>query len=107
MRIKNRTPLYLSDIKDEDIVEYIKPLVSRYGFSFVIRELIRDGIKFRNSVQKQGEGYLPPSPVSTLNSDNYKVLQSNTQNVSSSLENISLNKKPVSLEEIEDRLDNF
>ena len=94
----NRRTLYLSDRKDKDILEFIEPLMDeRYDFSFVIRELVRDGIKYR----------MTPTPaVSSAPAQvvpHESVIQSNPPELS----NIVLKKKELSDEDIEDRLDSF
>ncbi|AMQ66501.1 hypothetical protein BH753_gp019 [Bacillus phage Shbh1] len=104
-----RKPLYLSEVTDKDILDYIKPLLGHYNFSLVIRELVRDGMRYR----EQGKGVGEPS--STLSShpshkqpeQSVHVLQSDTNNLSSSLQNIELKAKEVSKEDIENRLDSF
>lgn len=84
----NKRSLYISPTKDADIIEYIKPLLVRYDFSSVIRELVRDGIRFRSAPQ------IPQS--------NY-VAQSHT----SPLVNIELKRKEISDDDLEDKLDSF
>lgn len=93
----NRRTLYLSDRKDKDILDYIQPLVGgRFDFSFVIRELVRDGIKYRSNPTAAA----PPAPQAVYQESS---IQSNTPDLS----NIALQKKELSDEDIEDRLDSF
>jgi hypothetical protein len=80
-----RRTLYLSEKKDGDIIEFIEPMIVRYDFSTVIRELVRDGIKYR-----QGEARM--------------VLQSNTP---APQLNIKLKKREVDNDAFKDRMDNF
>ncbi|QZA70232.1 hypothetical protein 278BB001_81 [Bacillus phage 278BB001] len=94
----NRRTLYLSDRKDKDILDFIEPLVSdRYDFSFVIRELVRDGIKYRTAPTPAAAS----APAQVVQHEN--VIQSNPPELS----NIVLKKKELSDEDIEDRLDSF
>lgn len=94
----NRRTLYLSDRKDKDILDFIEPLVSdRYDFSFVIRELVRDGIKYRTTSTSS----TAPAPAQVVHHEN--VIQSNPPELS----DIVLKKKELSDEDIEDRLDSF
>ena len=86
----NRRPLYLSPVKDQDILSYIEPLVDHYNFSLVVRELIRDGIKYRTDVP-----------------ESKNVIQSNTSTKSPSLQHVELKKKEINDDDIESRLDNF
>lgn len=93
----NRRTLYLSDRKDKDILEYIEPLMDeRYDFSFVIRELVRDGIKYRTCPTAA-----PAPPAQVVPQEN--GIQSNPPELS----NIVLKKKELSDEDIEERLDSF
>lgn len=85
----NRRTLYLRPGKDADILEYIEPLLEKEEFAPVIRELVRDGIKFRTS---------PPPAI-----QNSASTQSNTQ----PLRHIELKAKELTNSELEDRLDNF
>ncbi|APZ82633.1 hypothetical protein Goe24_01740 [Bacillus phage vB_BsuM-Goe24] len=94
----NRRTLYLSDRKDKDILDYIQPLVGdRFDFSFVIRELVRDGIKYRSNPVAAAA---PTAPQAVYQESS---IQSNTPDLS----NIALQKKELSDEDIEDRLDSF
>ncbi|WCS69803.1 hypothetical protein Goe25_01750 [Bacillus phage vB_BsuM-Goe25] len=93
----NRRTLYLSDRKDKDILDYIQPLVGgRFDFSFVIRELVRDGIKYRSNPAAAA----PAAPQAVYQESS---IQSNTPDLS----DIALQKKELSDEDIEDRLDSF
>lgn len=51
MTMGNRRPLYLSKDKDKDILEFIEPLLNKYNFSAAIRELVRDGIRYRKYIK--------------------------------------------------------
>ncbi|WCS69294.1 hypothetical protein Goe20_01770 [Bacillus phage vB_BsuM-Goe20] len=96
----NRRTLYLSDRKDKDILDYIQPLVGdRFDFSFVIRELVRDGIKYRSNPAAAAA----PTPTAPQAVYQENSIQSNTPDLS----NIALQKKELSDEDIEDRLDSF
>ena len=79
-----RRPIYLSPTKDIDILKYIEPLEENYSFSSIIKELARDGIKFR----------------STPNNFQNPVLLSNT----SPKVNIQLKHKD---EDVDDKLDDM
>lgn len=85
--LKKRNALYLGE-RDKDIVEYISPLLKRYDFSSIVRELIRDGIRYRHE------------PVPSQN-----VLQSTHLSQPLKLEGIVLEEKELDLEEIGDKLD--
>ena len=87
-----RKPIYLSAVRDKDILEYIETLTDTYSFSFIMRELIRDGIQYRKQLEK--EKYA-------------KVLQNHTPNENQSLEGLQLTDKKISDEDIEKRLDQF
>ncbi|AYJ74193.1 hypothetical protein BSP15_176 [Bacillus phage BSP15] len=92
----NRRTLYLSDRKDKDILEFIEPLMDdRYDFSFVIRELVRDGIKYRTRPA------VAPTPTQVVPQEN--GIQSNPPELS----DVVLKKKELSDEDIEERLDSF
>jgi hypothetical protein len=84
----SRRTLYLSPKKDTDIIEYIKPLIPRSDFSTVIRELVRDGIKFR-------AGAVPAASQNVI------------QSVNPSLKRVELKKKELSDADLEDRLSKF
>jgi hypothetical protein len=84
-----RKSLYLSPERDSDIIQFIQPLISHYDFSSVVRDLIRDGMKYRSHSYGMSE--------------EKKVLQS----MHSSIESIPLGKKKVSDEDLSARLDNF
>jgi hypothetical protein len=83
-----RRAIYFSKRKDKDILDFIEPMMERYDFSEIIRELVRDGIKYRVGQPE-------------------KVLQSNTPPTSSPQININLKAKVVKDEDLESRLDNF
>lgn len=87
--LKKRNALYLGE-KDKDIVEYISPLLNRYDFSSIVRELIRDGIRYR---QRGVPG--PPQ----------NVLQSSHSSQPVKLEGIVLQEKELDLDDISDKLD--
>ncbi len=90
--INKRQSVYFSDTKDKDLIEYLSPLVEHKNFSQIIKELVRDGIKFRNN----------PNPQN--------VIQSNTitnNSFSNPLQNIELKQKEVSDDDIESMLDSF
>lgn len=91
-----RRPIYFSTHRDSDILSYIKPLLKDKSFSSVIRELVRDGIKYREQQKKPPNSYQPT-----------QVLQSNTSDLSSSLEKIRLKEKEISKKDLETRLDSF
>lgn len=106
-----RQSLYLRETLDADILLVVEPLMQHASFAHVIRELIRDGIKYRE-IQKNGRMY-EKVPQSNTPSKPYKpkasgvkyekVPQSNTK----PLMNIKLEKKEVSNKEIESKLDSF
>lgn len=95
-----RKSLYLSGVRDKDILEYIEPLTNHYDFSQVIRELVRDGIKYRRGASRINE-------VNTDTGTNKNVLQSVTPTSKPSLAHITLKKKEIKDEDLESRLDNF
>ncbi|QEG13660.1 hypothetical protein MARVELLAND_138 [Bacillus phage vB_BspM_MarvelLand] len=106
-----RQSLYLRETLDADILLVVEPLMQTASFAHVIRELVRDGIKYRE-LQKSGKMYdnrtqsnTPSKPYKPKASGvKYeKVPQSNTK----PLMNIKLEKKEVSNKEIESKLDNF
>ena len=84
---KKRRPIYLSPTKDADLIAYIEPLEKKYSFSSIIKELARDGIRYR------------AAPKNLQN----PVLLSNT----SPPVNIELKRKEVTDEELENMLDDF
>lgn len=87
--LKKRNALYLGE-RDNDICEYIAPLLTRYDFSSIVRDLIRDGIRYRQGAV--------PGP--SLN-----VLQSSHLSQPVKLEGIVLEKKELDLEEVGSKLD--
>jgi hypothetical protein len=82
-----RRPIYLSPTKDSDILDYIKPLEENYSFSSIMKELARDGIKYR---------------AAPNNFQNLVSLSHTSPPV-----NIQLKRKEVTDEELDDMLDNF
>jgi len=78
-----RKTVYLSNMQDKDIIEYVHPLLSKYGFSSVIKELVRDGIQFRSRPK------------------NNNVIQSSTPDFSE----VKLEKKEFKPEDIDKSLD--
>ncbi|AIW03579.1 hypothetical protein CPT_Moonbeam181 [Bacillus phage Moonbeam] len=90
-----RRTLYLRDKKDQDIIEYLEPLIEMEDFSSVVRGLIREGIKFRAG---GATAQFVPRNVETS-----PVLQSRNLDFS----DIKLTKKEVADEEIKARLDDF
>ena len=97
--IKKRNALYLGK-RDQDIVDYIKPLLSHYDFSSVVRDLIRDGIKYRKGMALQ-----PSSLPSKPSSSSQNVLQSMNSSPTPSFEDIQLKEKELDLDDISDKLD--
>ncbi|AEW47362.1 hypothetical protein BCB4_0132 [Bacillus phage B4] len=87
-----RKSVYLRDKMDDDILEVIKPLLKNHSFAHVMRELARDGIKYR-----KGEGGVVYP----------KVIQSVTPVESAPIQDIKLVKKEASDKDIASRLDNF
>jgi hypothetical protein len=83
-----RRTLYLRPKKDQDIIEYVEPLLEQDEFAPVIRALIRDGIRFRSGA---------------VRIENKPSTQSNTPK----LAGIELKQKELTNSELEDRLDNF
>ena len=115
---KNRRTLYLRPNKDVDIIEFVSPLLEHGDFSQIIRELVRDGIKFRQLGTSQNED------ISLNSFDSRNVIQSNTfqneaappksfgyrnviQSNTPKLERIELKRKELTDSELEDRLDGF
>jgi hypothetical protein len=86
-KLKKRNTLYLGE-RDKDIIDVVEPLLERYDFSSIIRELVRDGIKYRQGVVLQSNTF-PVAPQE-------EVLQSNTH---------LIKKKEISDDELEERLD--
>lgn len=84
-----RKSVYFSESKDGDILAYIKPLLETLDFSSIIRDLVRDGIRFRHN------------PV------NSNVTQSMTPTETKPIEHVELKAKDVSNIDLEDRLDSF
>lgn len=80
-----RRPIYFSLTKDSDILQYIGPLEEKYSFSSIIKDLVRDGIRYRTGLK------------------NTLVPQSNT----SLPVNIELKRKEIEDEDLDDLLDNF
>jgi hypothetical protein len=91
--MSKRRTVYLRPKKDDDIIQYITPLLDRSDFSTVIRDLVRDGILFRT------QGIAAPIATSTPQ----QVIQSNTQ----PMPKLKLEKVKLSKEELEKRLDDF
>ncbi|WP_226035632.1 hypothetical protein [Aquibacillus saliphilus] len=101
--MKTRRTVYMSPSKDADLDNYIKQFEKRLTFSHIIKELARDGIKYRK-LQKSGrivEEYVRPE------SGYDKVIQSNTSKNEQDFSNVKLEKKEVKKEELENRLDEF
>jgi len=94
-----RRTLYLRPKKDQDIIDYLTPLIEMEDFSSIVRGLVRDGIQFRQQKQE----IRPSAPYVPLNVEPRSVLQSNTQDFS----DIKLDKKEVGQEELDNRLDDF
>lgn len=90
-----RRTLYLRDRKDQDIIEYLEPLIEMEDFSSIVRGLIREGIKFRAG---NATAQFVPRNVETS-----PVLQSNNLDFS----DINLDKKEVDDELLGSRLDDF
>jgi hypothetical protein len=88
----NRRTLYLRPKKDQDILDYIEPLLEQEEFAPVIRGLVRDGIKFRSG-----------APRVETRIENKPSIQSNTPK----LPRIELKQKELTNSELENRLDNF
>lgn len=87
--------MYLRESLDDDILEVIKPLLKNHSFAHVMRELARDGIRFRRGEKevvshKVIQSVIPEQPLP-----------------SSPLQDIQLKRKEVSNEDIESRLDDF
>lgn len=99
MSTKNRRPIYLSENKDRDILDYISPKLKKYSFSATIRELVRDGIKYRRSLNN------PKSEQNEISNKN--IIQSNTFCNNDELRDIELKTIEISNDEIESRLDDF
>jgi hypothetical protein len=93
MSMAKRRTVYLRPKKDDDIIQFIIPLLERSDFSTVIRDLVRDGIKFRT------QGVATPVVTSTPQ----QVTQSNT----APMPKLKLEKVKLSKEELEKRLDDF
>lgn len=96
-----RKSVYLRKGKDQDIIEYIEPKMKYHDFSGIIRDLVRDGIRYRQGVVQQS--------MSVEMSD--LVLQSNTRvlgrELQSFLQDTKLEDKAVTDTDLEDRLDSF
>lgn len=94
-----RRTLYIRPVKDDDILNYLKPLLEREEFSLIVRELIRDGIKYRSL------SYKPPAQPSGNyeNLQNNVVIQSNTPDFSE----VKLEKTEVDRDELDKRLNDF
>ena len=86
--MKKRNALYLG-AKDKDITDYINPLLTHYDFSSIVRELIRDGIRYR-----QGAVPLPGN-----------VLQSSHLSPPITMGDIVLREKELDVDEISNKLD--
>lgn len=87
--------MYLRESLDDDILEVIKPLLKNHSFAHVMRELARDGIRYRKGEKgvvshKIIQSVIPEQPLP-----------------SSPLPDIQLKRKEVSNEDIESRLDDF
>lgn len=90
--------MYLSIKKDKDIIDVITPLMENYDFSFIMRELARDGIKYR-----QGAAY---QPLPVVMDD--KVGQRHTPLAKMELAgNLLGSKKEPTDTDLEDRLNSF
>lgn len=106
-----RQSLYLRERLDADILDVVEPLMKHASFAHVIRELIRDGIKYRE-MQKSGTMYEKVTQSNTV-SKPYKpkasgvkyenIPQSNTK----PLMNVQIKKKEMSKQDIESKLDAF
>lgn len=90
-KVKGRRSLYLRERKDKDIINYVESMIDRHDFSDIVRDLMRDGIRFREGEQMN-------------------VLQSNTFThtpFTESFDDIKLEKKEVSEDDIKARMDGF
>lgn len=85
-----RRSLYLRPTKDKDLIDYITPLLTDFDFSVIVRDLMRDGMKYRLQ------------PVSAA-IQTRTVTQSNTPDFSQ----VVLTKNEVSDSDLESRLDDF
>lgn len=87
-----RRSIYLRKTKDKDLIQYIDPLLERHDFSDIVRDLMRDGIKYRE------------------NKEHALVLQNNQfthpQN-KQTFEDIKITRKEVDEEDIKKRIDDF
>jgi len=99
--IKQRNTLYLSPIRDSDIISYVSPLLYHYDFSQIIRDLVRDGIKYR-----KGEITKKTETVS-IQSHTSPIIQESNTTPKPSLKHIKLEKVEVNDKDLEDRLDSF
>lgn len=90
-KVEGRRSLYLRGRKDRDIIQYIESLMDKHDFTDIVRDLLRDGIAYRNREQMN-------------------VLQSNQithTETTESFDDIKLIKKEVSEDEIKERIDGF
>ena len=85
---KNYYSLYLRPMRDDDIREYIESLCEYKGDrSDIVRELVRDGIKYRSLQNKDVKSQTIPTEVVN--------------------KKIELKKVEVSDDDLENRLDDF
>lgn len=92
-----RKSVYLRDKLDDDILEVVIPLLKNHSFAHVMRELARDGIRFR-----KGEKEVVP-----MSHKGIKSVIPEQPLPSSPLQDIQLKRKEVSNKDIENRLDGF
>lgn len=92
-----RRPIYLSPTKDQDLRQAIEFYSEngRYSFSHVVREMMRDGLKFR----QQKPAMQQAEPYKKSDGEKNSLIPANPSQL--------LKKKPLSDEEIAERLAKF
>ncbi|AFQ96413.1 hypothetical protein [Bacillus phage vB_BceM_Bc431v3] len=103
-----RRSLYLREDMDDDILQVVTPLLKKNSFAHVMRELARDGMKYREMIKKggnvtQSNTSTKPYKPKASGAKYENIPQSNTK----PLMNVKITKKEMSKEDIESKLDNF
>jgi hypothetical protein len=76
--LKQRQSIYFSQKKDKDLVDFLEPLVTHYDFNMIAKDLMRDGIKYRQGVS--------PLPVANPNvRESFKNVEESFKNVAQNL----------------------
>lgn len=89
---KGRRSLYLRVRKDSDLIQYINPLLNNYDFSDIVRDLMRDGIRYRNKGEQ----------TNVLRSNQFAQVGNK-----GTLDDVQITKKEVNKDDLRERMDGF